>query len=595
MSRLVLCLAALLGSAAPAGAALPTPVASAGPSAPSLDEAGRAAWRMAFAALHSGDWAAAQAAIDAAPEGPLKPVAEAELWTARGAPVPDAATLATLLATASAYPEAPALAALARQLGATTLLPLPYQQTLLRVSGASKRQSARANRADAAYQTLSTEVQPLIKAGDIASAEPLVEAAAEQLAPEALTEWRQRLAWAYFQAGNDRDAVRLAALARAGAGAWAVEAAWVQGLSAWRQANYATAANAFAEVAARAPDKETEAAGLFWAARSDTAGGRPQFVSARLRQAGRLSETFYGTLAAAALGTPMAASPPAPAVDFALSRQPNLVAAAALADLGETDLADQFIRQQARIGRAADHAALIAFAGTLNLPRTQLWLCQNMPAGAQSALVARYPMPAWAPAGGWRVDRALLYAHALQESQFRVDAVSRAGARGLMQLMPGTARLVARHKGDPSGTELRLTEPALNFEYGQSYLEELADHAGTGGLLPKVIAAYTAGPNNVALWNLQASVQNDPLLFIEAIPFAETRAYVAIVLRNYWMYQRETGAPSPSLETLAQERWPRFPHVTMARATPSPVAPPRATATATATWASAGPLGQTGS
>ncbi len=128
-----------------------------------------------------------------------------------------------------------------------------------------------------------------------------------------------------------------------------------------------------------------------------------------------------------------------------------------------------------------------------------------------------------------------------------------------MQLMPGTARLVARHKGDPAGTELRLTEPALNFEYGQSYLEELAGHAGTGGLLPKVIAAYNAGPNNVVLWNLQAQVQNDPLLFIEAIPFGETRGYVAIVLRNYWMYQREAGATSPSLDLLAQERWPRFP------------------------------------
>ena len=170
-------------------------------------------------------------------------------------------------------------------------------------------------------------------------------------------------------------------------------------------------------------------------------------------------------------------------------------------------------------------------------------------------MLARYPMPAWRPTGGWRVDRALLFAHALQESQFRTDAVSRAGARGLMQLMPGTVQLVARHKGEAPGA---VDDPSVSFEYGQSYLEELADHPGTEGLLPKVIAAYNAGPNNVAAWNARMPGA-DPLLFIESIPFAETRNYVAIVLRNYWMYQQETGAEPVSLDELAQGQWPRFP------------------------------------
>jgi len=544
MIRLAPVLAALLASAAVAAP-------------PTLDEPARTAFRTGFAAIRAGDWAGAAAAIDAAPDGPLKPVARAELWTAKGAPVPDAATLAQLVAQAPDLPEAPALAALARQGGATTLPFLPGQQALIRAPGASKRQAARANRADATYAALAAQVQPLLKAGDVAAAEPLVEAAAPGLAAEAVTEWRQRLAWAAFVRGDDATARRVAAVARTGPGGWAVESAWVEGLAAWRQADYAAAASAFAEVGARGADAETQAAGLFWAARSDTAGGQPQAVAARLRQAASRRETFYGMLAAAALGSPVPATPADPAPDA--MNHPDLLAAAQAAEVGEPALADQLIRQQARIGRPAEHGALIAFAGALHLPDTQLWLCQNVPAGAQGSLAARYPMPAWTPSGGWRVDRALLYAHALQESRFRVDAVSPAGARGLMQLMPGTARLVARHKGDPAGTEQRLTDPALNFEYGQSYLEELAGHAGTGGLLPKVIAAYNAGPNNVALWNLAAQVQNDPLLFIEAIPFTETRAYVAIVMRNYWMYSRETGAANPSLDLLAQERWPRFP------------------------------------
>ena len=128
-----------------------------------------------------------------------------------------------------------------------------------------------------------------------------------------------------------------------------------------------------------------------------------------------------------------------------------------------------------------------------------------------------------------------------------------------MQLMPGTARLVARHKGDLSGAADRLVDPAVSFEYGQSYLEELAANPITNGLLPKVIAAYNAGPNNVALWGLRPGVADDPLLFIESIPFAETRGYVAIVLRNYWMYQRATGGTGDSRTELAAGRWPVFP------------------------------------
>jgi soluble lytic murein transglycosylase len=101
-----------------------------------------------------------------------------------------------------------------------------------------------------------------------------------------------------------------------------------------------------------------------------------------------------------------------------------------------------------------------------------------------------------------------------------------------------------------------LNDPSVSFEYGQSYLEELAATGGTSGLLPKVIAAYNAGPNNVARWT---AGMNDPLLFIESIPFSQTRAYVAIVLRNFWIYQREAGTPTTSMTALAAGRWPTFP------------------------------------
>jgi soluble lytic murein transglycosylase-like protein len=428
---------------------------------------------------------------------------------------------------------------------------LPAQHNLVRAAGPSKRPDTRPNR-DCA--TLAAKVQPMLRADDAAGAEPLVEAAADTISPAALTEWRQKVAWTYFRTGDDVSARRVAALAQAGAGDWAVDAAWVYGLSSWRAGAFAAAGDAFDRVASNAGDSETKAAGLFWAARSRTAAGDTASAGSRLEAASRLGETFYGMLAGAALGVPDLASTSLGSADMeALLRHPNLRAAAALVEIGETNLADQMIRYQARIGAPGEHGQLIGFAAALSLPATQVWLAQNTPAGTRTSFAARYPMPAWVPAQGWRIDPALVYAHALQESEMRVDAVSRAGARGLMQLMPATAQLIARHKGDAVRP---LDDPAVSFEYGQSYLEELAATGGTNGLLPKVIAAYNAGPNNVARWT---AGMNDPLLFIEAIPFAQTRAYVAIVLRNYWVYQRETGTPTTSMTALAAGRWPTFP------------------------------------
>lgn len=500
-----------------------------------------------FEALRARDAATAAPLVDALPATPLATVARAELYLA-APPAPEIAA-----AFVAANPDLPESPALARAAGVRAVL--PYPRALVRPPAPSKRAAPQAGR-DPAGAALAAQLRPILKANDGLAAETLVEAAAAALAPDALTELRARTAWAYFLGGDDAGAIRVATLAHNGAGDWAAQADWTAGLAAWRARDFAGASAAFQWVADRARDAETIAAGLFWAARADTVAGRADAAAPRLRTAARYAETFYGLLAAEALGQ---AAPLAPPVRADLARlRPNVRAAAALADAGEPALADVLLRHQARIGPAAEHSALVQIAGELGLTATQAWLAGNVPADGANA--SRYPQPVWAPSGGWRVDSALLYAHALQESRLRPDAVSPAGARGLMQLMPGTARLVARAKGEAfqSGANT-LDNPSVSFEYGQSYLEQLAADAGTGGLLPKVIAAYNAGPNNVALWNLRPMVQADPLLFIEAIPFAETRAYVAIVLRNYWMYQRQQGAATPSLAALARGQWPRFP------------------------------------
>ena len=87
----------------------------------------------------------------------------------------------------------------------------------------------------------------------------------------------------------------------------------------------------------------------------------------------------------------------------------------------------------------------------------------------------------------------------------------------------------------------------------------LRDSAITRGQLPKIMAAYNAGLSPVGRWNSEINDLDDPLLWMESIPYWETRGYVAIVMRNYWMYERAAGAPSPTRRALAQGRWPQFP------------------------------------
>ncbi|MBL7373066.1 lytic transglycosylase domain-containing protein, partial [Escherichia coli] len=89
---------------------------------------------------------------------------------------------------------------------------------------------------------------------------------------------------------------------------------------------------------------------------------------------------------------------------------------AALVEIDEDGLADEVLRYQAKIGSPSEHIALTRLAGRLSLPSTQLWLTHNCPQGTQPLTAARYPAPNWTPAGGWRVDKALVFAHTLQES-----------------------------------------------------------------------------------------------------------------------------------------------------------------------------------
>lgn len=528
-----------------------------------LSASERKDYREVFAAIDEGDWAGAAAKLDSMREGPLHSAALAELYLAKGSPRVELPQILPLLRSAPEMPKAGQLRRLAETRGGTDLPPVVEPQKLYWAGSQPRRERPDAVRGDPVAAEIGPQIQPLIVDDQPAAAEAILVQRERELSREALTELRQRVAWSHYLVGNDVAARDLAMKAvREGGGEWLVHAQWVAGLASWRMHDCKDAAQSFAGVAARSNDPELIAAGHYWASRAEMACGRPDLVQASLRKAAHLRETFYGLLAASALGikTPNYSG----LHDYSdaewreVVSRPNVKTAIALSEIGEIGLAEEYIEHQARLGGARDHEALLHVAQDLDLASTQFWLAHNAPRGASVNLSARYPMPDWKPTGGWRVEKPLIYAHALQESSFRERVVSGAGAVGLLQVRPGTAGDIARSRGQGFSPK-QLTEPATNIEYGQSYIEYLRDYPATDGLLLKVIAAYNCGPAPVARWDEQRMANGDPLLYIESLPYWETRGYVPIVLRNYWIYEQKAGKSSASRNALAQGMWPRFP------------------------------------
>ena len=515
-------------------------------------------WRGVFSAIRSSDWASAQAGIAALPDGGLKAVARAELYTARNSPRVELQPLLALLSEAPELPQAGQILrlALARGASESELPAVPVAARMVPLGSAPRRHRGRPVQGDPAAEALRAGLEPLVKADSAPEAEALYLQALPTLTAAGRAEGAHRVAWIYYVLGRDADARRVAQHGLdPAAGEWAAHANWIAGLASWRMNDCEAASRHFRAVAYGRAETELAAAGAYWTARAEQACRRPHAVESLLRAAARSSESFYGLLARETLGMDkslVGGRLPAPG---RVENLPNVRRALRLAEIGEYRLADSMLRHQAAIGPAADHVALIALAQRIDFAGVQYWLAHNGRSGVRVPAAARYPMPRWQPPGGWRIDPALAFAHARQESDFRPGAVSPAGAVGLMQVRPGTAGDFARRRGTAVGD---LTHAPINLEYGQSFIELMRTNPATQGQLLKIIAAYNAGPLPVGRWNY-LNDKGDPLLWIESLPYWETRFYVPAVLRNMWVYQQLEGSPQPSLKALAQHHWPTFP------------------------------------
>jgi hypothetical protein len=227
-------------------------------------------WRGVFAAIRSGDWAAAQAGSYALPPDVLTPLAKAELYTAKGSPPVDLGRLQALLAEAPELPDADQLARLAITRGATTPPAIYQERPVVGLGSGPRRYRAKPVAGEPYADALRAQLDEYVKANDATNAEAAFLSQAPWLSANARTEAAQRVAWIYYSLGRDFDARRVVDYWRTGSsGEWGSQAAWVSGLASWRLGDCNAASRAFREVASSATQRELSAGGYYWAARSN--------------------------------------------------------------------------------------------------------------------------------------------------------------------------------------------------------------------------------------------------------------------------------------------------------------------------------------
>jgi soluble lytic murein transglycosylase len=286
----------------------------------------------------------------------------------------------------------------------------------------------------------------------------------------------------------------------------------------------------------------SRARGAYWAGEAARGMGDKEKAAFWYQLAANHMSTFYGQLAAKRLGQPLAAALPRPTQPKTAERQEftrrELVQIVRLlGQLGAKNTQKRFLDRMRNLATTASEYALTA----------ELALEQGRPDRAlRTAKEARkaglilpehlYPLPELPKTDD--LDRTLLLAVIRQESQFYSEVVSGAGARGLMQLMPATAKRVARKLKIPYRRRKLTEDPAYNMRLGVAYLSQMLDRYDGSRLL--ALAAYNAGPRRVDRWIKRFGDPRkpgvDPVDWGERIPFNETRNYVQRILEAVPIY-----------------------------------------------------------
>ena len=303
----------------------------------------------------------------------------------------------------------------------------------------------------------------------------------------------------------------------------------------------------FAHILARVTSPYIKARAAYWGGRAADAVGKPELAAKWYAAGAEHMATFYGQLAAHQLDRDAPPHPvPEPRPDTAAPTRFNSTEMVRAAQLflgaGDRDHARAFLMQMADLAKTPlDFSMLAALAEGYGRVDLAIGVARRAIDAGMPLMVHGYPITAL-PTGGV-AERPLVLAIVRQESAFAADAMSKVGARGLMQLMPATAAGVAKKLALPYSLARLTTDGLYNLALGRSYVERLIDDFG--GSYALAIAAYNAGPGRVRQWLHDFG---DPrgreigmVDWIELIPFNETRAYVQRVLENLQIYRGQAG------------------------------------------------------
>ena len=294
----------------------------------------------------------------------------------------------------------------------------------------------------------------------------------------------------------------------------------------------------------------------YWLGRAAAAAGDRAEAERQFHLAAAYPTTFYGQLALARLGAKTLALAPDPKIDAAAKKRfASLELVQVLQRLAEIKRDDRkaiFLRHLADTLTDPVQLALVAQIPekegdhnlALQLGKIASW--RGLP--IDTLAFPTKAIPKSAKTGD--VDKAVIYAIARQESAFHTGAISSAGARGLLQLMPATAQQMAKRAGLSYSKGKLTSDPAYNATLGASFLSQLIDRFN--GSYVMTFAAYNAGPSRVAQWIEVFGDPRDPNVdvvnWIELIPFTETRNYVQRIMENMQVYRARLGSPALTIE-----------------------------------------------
>ncbi|MCH9845321.1 MAG: lytic transglycosylase domain-containing protein [Alphaproteobacteria bacterium] len=342
---------------------------------------------------------------------------------------------------------------------------------------------------------------------------------------------------------------------------------WWLGLAQWRNGDYLKAAHHFRTLALTDKNAKNNigddmaSAAAFWASRAYMQKGFMDEMHEMLELASDYPFSLYGQLASEILGYQ---------IDYDWNKAGGAnhtreefdrffgykaaMRALALYQLGDVGRAGKEFR--AIIKQLPSEVAIhyIKYMDESDLASVAFAVGKKLNRQGVRVNAALYPVPLWQPKDGFRLDPALIFGFIRQESTFKSNALSVDGATGLMQIMPATARFVARSRVKQD----KLFEPEYNMKLGQRYIESLMKERYIARNLLFTTVAYNGGPGNLLKWRKKMDYRDDPLLFMETIPAYESRHFAEAVLLNYWIYADRLGRTNPTRKQLAQGQWPIY-------------------------------------